>query len=398
MNKKFRALAIAVALAVSIPSTALAASTPAVKTFGGPEVVAKPDGVEIQYFQEYNGKIFYDLPNIIKTTEYGDGVKTLKYEYNLIANEDLAGVEHWISHSGAYAKVTNIVRESEFAYQRILYAKAPVTITFDGKDYALFRKALEFTKYGVDKGNIVFLKDYDFRTGKTYYNSVMYDCTEGVTHKTIEKPGLYHISLAETLSYPLGFYLYVAGENEDLTYVAPKAETATPSSAKVEVDGKKYTVPAYNINGENFMRIRDIAYILNGTSKQFNVIYNKWQDSVLLRTSDYEETPEKENAYTAVGGEMKALQSGSKQAVPSKQELTLDGIQINPLAYSIDGNNFVRLRDIGKIIDFNVTWDGTTSTIKIDTKSEYKGLDETQVSSNVQAENTKRLAVDGNIQ
>ncbi len=50
--------------------------------------------------------------------------------------------------------------------------------------------------------------------------------------------------------------------------------TAIPASAKVSVNGKAITVPAYNIAGNNYIKIRDICLYSNGTSKQFDIIYN----------------------------------------------------------------------------------------------------------------------------
>ena len=41
-------------------------------------------------------------------------------------------------------------------------------------------------------------------------------------------------------------------------------------------------------------------------------------------------------------------------------------------AYSISGNNYVRLRDIGKAVDFGVTYDAATNSVHIDTNACYQ--------------------------
>ena len=51
--------------------------------------------------------------------------------------------------------------------------------------------------------------------------------------------------------------------------------TATPSTHKVYVDGEKANVAAYEINGNNFFKLRDIAAILNGTDAQFEVTWER---------------------------------------------------------------------------------------------------------------------------
>lgn len=41
-------------------------------------------------------------------------------------------------------------------------------------------------------------------------------------------------------------------------------------------------------------------------------------------------------------------------------------------AYSIGGNNYVRLRDIGKAVDFGVTYDAATNSVHIDSTQPYQ--------------------------
>ena len=40
-------------------------------------------------------------------------------------------------------------------------------------------------------------------------------------------------------------------------------------------------------------------------------------------------------------------------------------------AYQIDGNNYVKLRDIGKQVDFGVGYDNATASVRIDTDAPY---------------------------
>ena len=41
-------------------------------------------------------------------------------------------------------------------------------------------------------------------------------------------------------------------------------------------------------------------------------------------------------------------------------------------AYSIHGNNFVKLRDIGQAVDFGVEYDPATNSVHIDPNSSYQ--------------------------
>ena len=59
-------------------------------------------------------------------------------------------------------------------------------------------------------------------------------------------------------------------------------------------------------------------------------------------------------------------------ARPSIQTFYINGQQAALTAYSISGNNYVRLRDIGKAVDFGVTYDGSTNSVHIDPNAHYE--------------------------
>ena len=61
---------------------------------------------------------------------------------------------------------------------------------------------------------------------------------------------------------------------------------------------------------------------------------------------------------TALSGPAAQAASGIFTAERSTQAVYVDGRQIDLEAYSIDGSNYVKLRDIGAAVDFNVYWDG----------------------------------------
>ena len=57
-------------------------------------------------------------------------------------------------------------------------------------------------------------------------------------------------------------------------------------------------------------------------------------------------------------------------AEPTWQKIYVDGEQISMTAYNIGGSNFVKLRDIGRAVNFNVYWD---NGVQIDSDAEYTG-------------------------
>ena len=127
------------------------------------------------------------------------------------------------------------------------------------------------------------------------------------------------------------------------------------------IDGKLVSFDAYLINGNNYLKLRDIAYALNGTIKQFNVTWDGAKNGIELIPS---------TTYEVVGGEM--LQSSKvTYASPSKASVFI-GSQLMPsAAYLINGNNYFKLRDIGSMLNFSVEWDAKTQSVNIDTSKPY---------------------------
>ena len=59
-------------------------------------------------------------------------------------------------------------------------------------------------------------------------------------------------------------------------------------------------------------------------------------------------------------------------ARPSTQTFYINGQQAPLTAYLIGGSNYVRLRDIGKAVDFGVTYDTATNSVYIDPDAHYE--------------------------
>lgn len=70
---------------------------------------------------------------------------------------------------------------------------------------------------------------------------------------------------------------------------------AIPTSSKVLVDGTDTSFEAYNINGNNFFKLRDLAKVVNGSGKQFQVGWDGVANAIQLTS---------QTSYTTVGGEL----------------------------------------------------------------------------------------------
>ena len=58
-------------------------------------------------------------------------------------------------------------------------------------------------------------------------------------------------------------------------------------------------------------------------------------------------------------------------ARPTTQTFYVSGQRVEFEAYQIHGNNFVKLRDIGRAVDFGVTYDADTNTVHINPDAPY---------------------------
>lgn len=141
--------------------------------------------------------------------------------------------------------------------------------------------------------------------------------------------------------------------------VPSKVEAVTTAS-KVLVNGKSVEFKAYNINGNNYFKLRDLAQALSGTGKQFDVTWDSSKNAINLLSS---------TAYSPVGGEFAKDSIAKATATVSTSQIYKDNALAALTAYNINGNNYFKLRDIAQAFNFSVNWvnDGGSGTINIDT-------------------------------
>ena len=83
-------------------------------------------------------------------------------------------------------------------------------------------------------------------------------------------------------------------------------------------------------------------------------------------------------AGMAIGAALVSEAAAGIIAEPTWQKIYVDGQQVSMTAYNIAGNNFVRLRDIGQQVGFNVYWQ---NGVQIDTDAPYTGAASVQTIS-----------------
>ena len=140
---------------------------------------------------------------------------------------------------------------------------------------------------------------------------------------------------------------------------AANALTAVPTRTKgqaVYVGSTRVYPTGYNINDNNYFKLRDVGKLAG-----FGVDWN--EDTRTVEISTTRTAPELTGITdTAVTG---------ATAKPTDQRITVDGKEVSMTAYKIKGNNYVKLRDIGKTINFGVSFNMATKTVSIDPNGTY---------------------------
>ena len=174
-------------------------------------------------------------------------------------------------------------------------------------------------------------------------------------------------------------YTVVDSKGENSTYASwssgdtpePAADmTAYASTQFVNVDGEPvefqmYALKDKNGNPTNYVKARDVAYVLSGTEAQFNV---GWDGSANLIAGE---------SYDANGSEMSTPFSGDREYKAAASATNVNGKPAELEAIMLFDDNgggytYYKLRDLGAALGFNVGWSAELGAY-IETDKPYEG-------------------------
>lgn len=143
----------------------------------------------------------------------------------------------------------------------------------------------------------------------------------------------------------------------------PEAEPQTPaaiayaSTQTITINGRPVEFQAYALkdaagNDTNYVKLRDVAYALNGTSAQFEVDWDQATGSITVTSGQ---------TYQTNGTEMNTPYSGDRSYQISNSPLYIDGrqAQLEAIVLTDDagkGYTYFKLRDLGSALGFTVDW------------------------------------------
>ena len=137
---------------------------------------------------------------------------------------------------------------------------------------------------------------------------------------------------------------------------APKVAV---SGHTFKVNGKTVAPQAYNIDGYNYFKLRDVAYLLADTAAPFNVTWSASQSKVVNIVPGQK--------YQKVGGELSASTLTSLKVSASTFKVLMEGKTLPLRGYLINGNNYYSIADIAESVGFEAGWDNATRTVSITT-------------------------------
>lgn len=138
--------------------------------------------------------------------------------------------------------------------------------------------------------------------------------------------------------------------------MAASEEKAVESTQKFTVNGEPCEIRAYIIKGKNYLKLRDAAAALRGTKAQFYVDYDNDKHLVSIETNKPYEDLSDIKTYSS----QKEL-----WATMRNMDVLIDGKEKKLKSAFIIETNYIELRDLAKLMGFDVSYDAPTKTVAI---------------------------------
>lgn len=145
------------------------------------------------------------------------------------------------------------------------------------------------------------------------------------------------------------------GETQQVSVVRASNRVVS-STHNLTVNGTAAKPQAYNIDGYNYFKLRDIAYLLSGSTSTFEVEWDNAAQRINLVSGA---------KYTTVGGEMSVQATSGLKVQASTVSVRIDGSAASVSGFNINGNNYYKIADLSSELGFAATFDEDSQTVRI---------------------------------
>lgn len=133
-----------------------------------------------------------------------------------------------------------------------------------------------------------------------------------------------------------------------------KTVNAVKNTKAITLDGENVMVGSYIVEGFNYLKLRDLAAIMNGKKSQFSVSYDNDKRLISVDLG---------KAYEKVEGDLVEITSNMAKAKLEVKKILVNGQEKEIRTALINDNNYLQLRDLGELAGFGVGYDAKSQTI-----------------------------------
>ncbi len=291
---------------------------------------------------------------------YNDGKLDVTIFANSITNKGHQQDDYRFLSTAIYAKAAKVVEQGDFSNSSSGGGKKHSSNTSTGASISLPKGAV--ANVGNSNGTVSF-NTSSAKQGEKVTVTIKCNPSYEVSKVTVKDSQGKKINCSVNDDGTYSFVMPASKITVDVEFAAsfsnkketPSFNKTVLSKQNVTLNGKEINMDAYNVDGYNYMKLRDIAFLMNDTKAKFEV---KAGGNYII-----EAHPGK--SYTQIGGELVGGTDNSNSCVVSKWIISIDGIQRHLYVYNIGGNNYFKLRDLGELFEFDVQYDSSTNTAKL---------------------------------
>ncbi len=192
--------------------------------------------------------------------------------------------------------------------------------------------------------------------GKRAFDFKTYSRTEKVKEVSIQLPKLEQMTNINDFMEEFEEKYEPVTSNEDIS--------AIYQERVVNFNGEQKNMAVYNIHGNTFFKLRDLATLLNGSEKQFAI--DLIADSNIIAL-----TPDMPYEVTDAATNVTDVDMYKPVVVPSSYVLMVNGQNADVEVYNINGSNYYMLRDLAAYLNFSVDYSQELG-IMIDTSKDFQ--------------------------